>query len=153
MLSANHFFSAVGWFMVRLHHNGVYIVRMGLFLLLAIMMLGAGCSPVSSSTAVSASPAGASTGPVLISQDAVPTGIKYKELGTVRANYRAGYSNAESLYPLLAAEARKLGANAVVDAKGWHAPNLFSWAAAYATGTAVRIEDPESLRRLSGSSY
>ena len=129
------------------------IMRISCLFLLGILMVGAGCSPVSSSTAVAASPAGKSAGPVLVSQEAVPTGIEYKVLGTVKANQRAGYDSAESLYPLLAAEAKKLGANAVVNAKGGHTVTAFSWAAAYVSGTAIRIGDTESLRRLSGSYY
>jgi hypothetical protein len=121
--------------------------------LLGILMFGAGCSPVSTSNAVPASPASESEGPVLVSREAVPTGIEYKVLGTVKANYRAGYDSAESLYPLVAAEAKKLGANAVVNAKGGRTVTAFSWSAAYVSGTAIRIGDTESLRRLSGSYY
>jgi hypothetical protein len=117
------------------------------------LIFGAGCSPVSSSNAVPASPASQSQGPVLVSQEAVPTGIEYKVLGTVKANFRAGYDSAESLYPLLAAEAKKLGANAVVNAKGGRTVTAFSWSAAYVSGTAVRIGDTENLRRLSGPYY
>jgi hypothetical protein len=129
------------------------IMRIGYLFLLGILMFGAGCSPVSSSNAVSASPASESEGPVLVSREAVPTGIEYKVLGTVKANYRAGYDSAESLYPLVAAEAKKLGANAVVNAKGGRTVTGFSWAAAYVSGTAIRTGDTESLRRLSGSYY
>ena len=129
------------------------VMRTSCLFLLGILMSGAGCSPVSSSTAVAASPAGELAGPVLVSREAVPTGIEYKVLGTVKANNRAGYDSAESLYPLLAAEAKKLGANAVVNAKGGHTVTAFSWAAAYVSGTAIRIGDTESLRRLSGSYY
>src|SRR5687767_2166925 len=129
------------------------IMRKSYFLLLGILIFGAGCSPVSSSNAVPATPASASEGPVLISQDAVPTGIEYKVLGTVKANFRAGYDSAESLYPLLAAEAKKLGANAVVNAQGGRRVTAFSWSAAHVSGTAVGIGDTESLRRLSGSYY
>jgi hypothetical protein len=129
------------------------IMRKSYFLLLGILIFGAGCSPVSSSNAVPATPASGSEGPVLISQDAVPTGIEYKVLGTVKANFRAGYDSAESLYPLLAAEAKKLGANAVVNAQGGRRVTAFSWSAAHVSGTAVRIGDTESLRRLSGSYY
>ena len=128
-------------------------MRIGYLFVAGILMFGAGCTPVSSSTAVSASPASESEGPVLVSREAVPAGIEYKVLGTVKANHRAGYDSAESLYPLLAAEAKKLGPNAVVNAKGGHTVTGFSWAAAYVSGTAIRIGDTESLRRLSGSSY
>jgi hypothetical protein len=129
------------------------IMRMNYLFLLGMLIFGAGCSPVSSSTAVPAPPASASQGPVLVSQEAVPTGIEYKVLGTVKANFRAGYDSAESLYPLLAAEAKKLGANAVVNTKGGRTVTAFSWSAAYVSGTAIRIGDTESLRRLSGSYY
>jgi hypothetical protein len=122
------------------------IMRISYLFLLGILILGAGCSPVSSSTAVPASPASASQGPVLVSQEAVPTGIEYKVLGTVKANFRAGYDSAESLYPLLAAEAKKLGANAVVNTKGGRTVTG-------GLGTAIRVGDTESLRRLSGSYY
>src|SRR5882757_4869060 len=128
------------------------IMRMSYLFLLGILIFGAGCAS-SSSTAVSAPPAGVSTGPVLVSQAAVPAGIEYKVLGTVKANYQAGYDSAGSLYPLLAAEARKLGANAVVSTTGGRRVSAFSWAAAYVSGTAVWIGDTESLRRLPGSSY
>jgi hypothetical protein len=129
------------------------IMRISYLFLLGILMFGAGCSPVSSLNAVPASLASESEGPVLVSREAVPTGIDYKVLGTVKANYRAGYDSAESLYPLLAAEAKKLGANAVVNAKGGRTVTAFSWSAAYVSGTAIRIGDTESLRRLSGSYY
>jgi hypothetical protein len=129
------------------------IVRTSYLFLLGILAFSAGCSPVSSSNAIPASPASQSQGPVLVSQEAVPTGIEYKVLGTVKANFRAGYDRAESLYPLLASEAKKLGANAVVNAKGGRRVTAFSWSAAYVDGTAIRIADTESLRRLSGSYY
>jgi hypothetical protein len=131
----------------------VTIMRMNCLFLLGILIFGAGCSPVSSSNAVSASPASVSAGPVLVSQEAVPTGIEYKVLGTVKANFRAGYDSAESLYPVLAAEAKKLGANAVVNTKGGRTVTAFSWSAAYVSGTAIRVGDTESLRRLSGPYY
>lgn len=137
------------------------------FILLGVLMLGAGCSPASSSrpaqapaqvsptqaSATQASPAGPTTGPVLVSRDDIPTGVEYTVLGTVKANHRAGYDGVESLYPLLAVEARKLGANAVVGVRGGRTVSAFSWSAAFTSGTAVRIADPEALRRLAGSSY
>lgn len=131
-------------------------------ILLGVLMLGAGCSPASSSrpaqapaqaSPTQASSAGPTTGPVLVSRDDIPTGVDYTVVGTVKANHRAGYDSVESLYPLLAVEARKLGANAVVGVRGGRTVSAFSWSAAFTSGTAVRIADPEALRRLTGSSY
>lgn len=119
-------------------------------LLLGILMLSTGCSPVSSSVATSAAPVSASEGPVLISQGSVPAGVEYKVLGTVKADFPGGYDRVENLYPSLAAEAKKLGANAVVNAKGGRRVTWWSYAAAYVSGTAIKVEDTKSL---SGSYY
>lgn len=109
-----------------------------------------GCSTTSSSTAIG--PTGpAWEGPVFISQAALPEGIEYKVLGTVQADAKAGYDSVVTLYPLLAAEARKIGANAVVDAKGGRRLTAFSWAAAYVIGTAVKVDDPQKLKGLPGT--
>lgn len=109
-----------------------------------------GCSTTSSSTAIG--PAGpAWEGPVFISQAALPEGIEHKVLGTVQADAKAGYDSVVTLYPLLAVEARKLGANAVVDAKGGRRFTAFSWAAAYVIGTAVKVDDPQKLKGLPGT--
>ena len=65
----------------------------------------------------------------------------------------AGHDNADSLYTLLAAEAKKPGANAVINTKGGHRVTAFSWSAAYVSGMAIRIRDPETLRGISESYY
>jgi len=120
-------------------------------LVTAAMLLALnGCSTTSSSKATG--PTGAAwDGPVLVSQSAVPAGIQYKVIGSVQADARAGYDSATSLYPLLAAEAKKLGANAVVDTTGGRRVTAFSWSAAYVKGTAIKVDDPQKLKGLQGS--
>jgi len=44
-----------------------------------------------------------------------------------------------------------MGANAVINAKGGRRVTAFSWAAAYVSGIAVKVEDPEKLKGLPGS--
>lgn len=120
--------------------------------LVAVAMLFAlnGCSTTSSSTAVA--PAGPVwEGPILVSPAEIPAGIEHKVLGSVQADARAGYDSAASLYPFLAAEAKKLGANAVVSAKGGRRLTAFSWSAAYVSGTAVKVDDPSTLKGLPGT--
>lgn len=90
-------------------------------------------------------------GPVFVSQQPLPAGVKHKIVGRVQADARAGYDSALSLYPLLAAEAKKIGANAVVNTTGSRRTTAFSWSAPLVTGTAVRVEDPEQLKTLSGT--
>jgi hypothetical protein len=101
--------------------------------------------------AILASSAPAREGAILVSPAEIPSGIKYKVIGTVQADKKDGYSNAESLYSALADEARKLGANAVVNTTGGRRVTEFSWAAPYVRGTAVKVDDPQMLKGLSGS--
>ena len=111
-----------------------------------------GCSTTSSSNAIA--PAGpAWQGPILVSQAAIPAGIEYKVVGSVQADARVGYESAVSLYPLLAAEAKKIGANAVVNTQRGRRLTPFSWSAAYVSGTAVKVDDPQQLKALPGSYY
>lgn len=119
-------------------------------LVVSMLVLVNGCSTTSSSNAIG--PAGpAWEGPILVSQAPIPAGIEYKVIGSVQADARAGYDSAVSLYPLLAAEARKIGANAVVNAKGGRRVTAFSWSAAYVSGIAVKVDDPQLLKALPGS--
>lgn len=109
-----------------------------------------GCATKSSSTAVG--PIGPVwEGPILVSQAAIPSGIEYKVMGSVQADAQVGYDSAASLYPLLAAEAKKMGANAVVNAKGGRRVTAFSWSAAYVSGIAVKVNDPQKLKGLPGT--
>lgn len=123
----------------------IFTVAIGLF-------LGA-CSTQSASTVMTQTALPAWTGPVFISQETIPADIKFELVGSVKANARAGYDNVASLYPLLAIEAKKMGANAVINAKGGRRVAAFSWAAAYVDGMAIRVEDPELLKTLPGAAY
>jgi uncharacterized protein YbjQ (UPF0145 family) len=118
---------------------------------MATLGLLSSCSTVSSSRPLTAEAVGAWTGPVFVTAAALPAGIEYKVLGTVKANHRVGYESADTLHPLLADEARKLGANAIMSVKGGRTVSAWSWAAAYSSGTAVRVVDPDKLKGLSGS--
>lgn len=117
----------------------------------AMLIVVTSCSTTSSSNVIGPATAATWEGPVFVSQAALPAGIKHKVIGSVQADARVGYSSAESLYPLLAAEAKKLGANAVVSATGGRRVTAFSWAAAYVSGVAVKVEEPEKLKGLSGA--
>lgn len=125
------------------------------FFLLGIAVLAAvsGCGTTSSSNATSKAPSQAWEGTVFVSQATIPDGITYKVLGSVQADAKVGYDSVDKLYPLLAIEAKKIGANAVVNAKGGRRVTAFSWAAAYVDGIAVKVEDPGKLKGMAGSNY
>ena len=52
---------------------------------------------------------------------------------------------------LLAEEARKMGANAVINAKGGRRVTAFSWSAGYVSGTAVKVDDIQLLKSVPGT--
>jgi uncharacterized protein YbjQ (UPF0145 family) len=110
-----------------------------------------GCSATSSSAAVDPSSPAWEGGAILVSTAEIPAGIEYKVMGSVQANARAGYKSATTLYPLLAAEARKIGGNAVVNVKKARRVKMLSWAAAEVSGIAVRVDDPQMLKDMPGS--
>lgn len=124
-----------------------------LMLLLLILVFLGGCASVSSSSAPVVAEHERTSGPIYLMTSTVPTEIGYEVIGHVKANARAGYDSVESLYPLLAEEARKVGANAVVEVQGGRAPSAFSWAAPFTGGTAIKIDNVEKLERFNGQYY
>ena len=116
----------------------------------AVALVVNGCATRSSSTPIAlAGPVW--EGPILVSQSPVPAGVDYKVVGSVSADARVGYDSVASLYPLLAAEAKKMGANAVVNATGGRRLTAFSWSAAYVSGTAIKVDDVQKLKGLPGT--
>lgn len=114
----------------------------------------AACAPVSSSTIADGASAGpAWTGKVHVSQEAPSNDIDHQVIGTVKAEARAGYGSVESLYPLLADEARKMGANGVVGVTGGRKVSAASWSAPHASGTAIKVSNPADMDGLQGASY
>ena len=119
----------------------------------AALVCLAGCASVSSSSAPAVSQENWTTDPVYVTTSTVPADMGYEVIGHVKANARTGYDSVETLYPLLVQEARKVGANAVVGVTGGRSPSAFSWAAPFASGTAIRIDDVEKLEKYDGKYY
>lgn len=92
------------------------------------------------------------TGDAVVSQAALPEGVEYEVIGTVNAESTFGYAAVETLYPSLAEEARKIGANGVINVKGGRKVTFTSWSAAHASGTAIKVENPADLDSLNGKS-
>jgi hypothetical protein len=128
-------------------------MRVRISIVAAAVLLAAGCATKSSSNVTTTSPVAAWEGPVFVTQQALPAGVDHQVIGSVSADATAGYDSVTTLYPALAAEAKKIGANAVVSAKGARKVTALSWSAPYATGIAVRVKDPQKLKGLEGSSY
>ncbi|QJD59751.1 hypothetical protein HG264_12965 [Pseudomonas sp. gcc21] len=120
-----------------------------LFVICVTTALG-GCASVSSSSVAQVAVSEQTVGPIFIMRTSLPSDVEYEVIGQIKANARTGYDNVESLYPMLAEEARKVGANAIVDVYGGRTVSAFSWAAPFTGGTAVSVEDPSLLNALDG---
>lgn len=112
-----------------------------------------GCSSVSSSSVPHVPVNQQTSGPVYLTTQSIPADVGYTVVGHVKANARQGYSKAETLYPMIVEEARKIGANAVMDVRGGRTVSAFSWAAPYVGGTAIRIDDTKKLEDFGGHYY
>ena len=134
----------------RLHRKESTINPRNAVVAIAMLFVLAGCSTTSSSK-LTGTKEPVWEGRVLVTQAAIPEGIEYKEIGIVQAEAKSGYDRVQTLYPLIADEARKIGANAVVNTRGGRKTTMFSWAAGYTMGTAVRVKDPDKLKGLPGS--
>lgn len=120
--------------------------------LMAIASLS-GCASVSSSSVPALAESEWTQGPVFLTTDAVPASIDYEFAGDVKANARAGYDSVQTLYPLLIKEARKIGANAVIEVRGGRSPSAFSWAAPFTYGKAIKVKNQKALETLDGRYY
>jgi len=119
------------------------------FSIFTVAFLG-GCASVSSSSTPYVPLSEQTVGSIFITQSDLPSEIEYEVIGLIKANARQGYDSVESLYPMLADEARKVGANAVIKVYGGKTVSAFSWASPYTGGTAVKVKDTEALKKLDG---
>ncbi len=111
------------------------------------------CGTVSSSSAPTVAITEQTNGPIYITTASIPNKIEYVVIGSIKANARSGYDSTESLYPLIANEAKKVGANAVIEVYGGRSVSAFSWSAPYVGGIAIRVKDIEKLKQYGGQYY
>lgn len=118
--------------------------------LLAGVLLVSGCASTSSSSAAYLPVDERFDGEVYLVLTSVPEDVGYEVIGHVKANARQGYNRVETLYPLIAEEARKVGANAIINVRGGRTVAAFSWAAPFVGGTAIKIDDVSNLHQYDG---
>ena len=78
---------------------------------------------------------------ILVVRRALPSAVQYVVVGPLSVR-KLSYGGAEWALQRLAEEARKAGANAVIDVEISFAPSFFGWATPHGKGTAVRIVSP-----------
>lgn len=75
---------------------------------------------------------------VFVARGTLPPGT-FDYIGEIRAG-SSWYGSGDKALDLLATEALRMGADAVIDAENWWRPVPFSWAAPFAGGRAVRLK-------------
>lgn len=100
-------------------------------------------TPVTDSTRASAAVYPANANRIRITREGLPPGTAYTVIGTIDAgsNWYGPDADAEKM---MADKARAMGADAIIQAKLWHQPSGFSWAAPHGSGVAVKLSDPAS---------
>jgi hypothetical protein len=78
--------------------------------------------------------------PICMFRGAAPAGMNFKVLGTIEGS-KEFYGSVNEILPLMADEARKLGADAVVNLETHQRVGLWAWAHPVGTGIAVKIEN------------
>ena len=91
---------------------------------------------------------------VFITAQALPANVEYVVVSKIDVG-KIWYGSSENSFIAMAQRARELGANAIIQARTWHQPSGFSWAAPHGSGLAVRIQDIKSIEpsNIVGSWY
>ncbi|MDR0251509.1 MAG: hypothetical protein LBI35_09450 [Burkholderiales bacterium] len=103
----------------------------------------AGCA-ARASTKLSSEMAEAHTWPVCILRAPLPENIEKTILGFIKASNRSYGSMNEVLF-MMAEDARKIGADAVINVRARHQVGALAWARPVAEGQAVKITEKEDF--------
>ncbi|MYM25755.1 hypothetical protein GTP46_24305 [Duganella sp. FT135W] len=90
----------------------------------------------------------AHAGPVCMLKSPLPNNVGYLIIGQIDSSKRT-YGSVSELLPLMAADARNIGADAIVNLNTGQKFGLLAWARPVGTGTAVKLKDPASINCLS----
>lgn len=74
----------------------------------------------------------------------LPPGIQYETLATLEIG-KVWYGSDDKVRESMAEEARKIGADAVVEIKTWHQPSGWSWSAPHGSGKAIKLVDTAKM--------
>ncbi len=77
---------------------------------------------------------------VCMLKSALPANVKYTVVGSINSSKQT-YGSVNELLPLMAADARKVGADAIVNLNTAQRIGAWAWARPVGTGTAVKLAD------------
>jgi hypothetical protein len=99
------------------------------------------------SSAISQNKYSAHNDRVFITVQSLPSSVEFDLISNIDVG-RIWYGSSQNIYTSMADRARELGANAIIQAKTWHQPSGFSWAAPHGSGQAVRMSDLKAFEAL-----
>jgi hypothetical protein len=85
--------------------------------------------------------------PVCMLKSPLPSNIRYTIIGQIQGSKKF-YGSTTELIPVMAQEARSMGADAVVNLKVAHRVGLFAWAQPVGSGTGVKLANKADLNCL-----
>lgn len=83
-------------------------------------------------------------GQVCMLRSPLPGDVKYKVVGNINSAKQT-YGSVNELLPLMAADARQVGADAVINLNTGQKIGAWAWARPVGTGTAVKLENREAF--------
>ena len=85
--------------------------------------------------------------PVCMLKSPLPSSIRHTIVGRIDAS-KQFYGSSGALIPLMAEEARKMGADVVVNLVVGQKMGMFAWARPYGSGTGIKLVDKADLACL-----
>lgn len=83
-------------------------------------------------------------GQVCLLRSPPPADVKYKVVGAINSSKQT-YGSVNELLPLMAADARAIGADAIINLNTGQKMGAWAWARPVGTGTAVKLENRDSF--------
>jgi len=84
------------------------------------------------------------TNKVFLTEVSLPKDIKFEEIALIEVG-KATYGDYAAVYESMAAKAKELGADAVIEIKTWRQVSGWAWAAPHGSGKAVKFADKNSV--------
>jgi hypothetical protein len=108
---------------------------------LGLLLSVVGCGGQTLQAPPAATTAGPAAQGIWVVRGGLPAAVQYAVVGPLAVR-KLSYGGADWALQQLAEEARKAGANAVIDVEISFAPSFLGWATPHGKGTAVRIVSP-----------
>lgn len=114
-----------------------------IFTLAAVLVLIAGCAATSSNIPAQKT-AMSHDQQVCLLKTAMPANVRHSVVGAIESS-KEWYGSQTELYPLMADEARRLGADVVANMATAHKIGMMAWARPVGSGSAVKLDNRRDL--------